>query len=157
MATLLQRHIILEHSLYLSKKQIADMLTCCTHYAKTERSFLVRCQRGDYAIINTSWRGFKKSNRNARGQAGQLVANMLILNGKDSYWVQITPTGTTSFQWIFPSSVGNINLQDGNISLSGNATDIPENLAIGATLSLAFVLCQPRPHLLKKEAQSTHT
>ena len=98
---------------------------------------------GDWGILRTSWINFVRG-RNP----GTLKAELFVLNGKDSYWKTLNPTDTQgkSFQWTLNDHTsGMVDFEKGNITFSGQVTDVGEFIALGCAMAISFVLCQPRP------------
>ena len=60
-------------------------------------------------------------------------------------WIQIRANPAKPFQWSLYESNEYIDLEQSIIQISKNTTHVPENICIATTISMTFVLCQPRP------------
>ena len=59
--------------------------------------------------------------------------------------IQFRTNPTNSFQWQLCESNNYVDLEQSIIQISKNTAHVPENICIATTISMAFVLCQPRP------------
>ena len=134
-------------SIIPTKKQVAEPLRVPTHNAKTERSILIRGASGDFAILKAMWNGFVRGQRNVRGKLGQLQLKLFKLGEKNAQWINIgtNPAKPLYFQWQLNECTGYVDLEQSFIRLSRETTHVPENICIATSITMAFVLCQPRP------------
>ena len=141
-----------------TEEQVTNPLKVPTYNPKTERLFLIRGASKDFAILKASWSGFVKSGSSVKGKLGYLQLNLFKLGEVNGRWINIWTDPADPFYWPLyepngyrylrnysPETNGYVDLKQSIIRISKNSANVPENICIATTISMAFVLCQPRP------------
>ena len=123
-----------------TKKQVANSLNVPTYNPITERLFLIRGASKDFAILKASWSGFVKGQR-----LGDLQLKLFKLGVVNAQWIQLTTNSSSPLKWRLYEPGSYIDLEQSIIGISRTTDNVPENICIATTISMAFVLCQPRP------------
>ena len=71
--------------------------------------------------------------------------NFFKLDEANDQWVNIPSRQGNLFHWKLNESNGYIDLIQSIIQISKNSAHVPGNVCIATTMSIAFVLCQPKP------------
>ena len=129
------------------KRQVDHPLNVPTHSIKTERSFLIRGVSGDFAILKAMWNSYVKDERIVKEEIDQLELKLFKL-GKNSFqWINIFTNQKDSlhYQWELDECKVYVDLEKSSIRISKQTKHLPENICIATAITMAFVLCQPRP------------
>lgn len=125
--------------------QVADDQKCFVHTKAFERAMLIRGREGDWAILKSSWVGYREGQDNAKTVPGNLKLSLFVLNGKDSVWHPIsTSENLIGFEWSIEGSTGCIDLESGTIKLSKCTKNIAEYVCLACSIAVSFLLCHPR-------------
>ena len=93
------------------------------------------------------WTGFEKSRRNVRGKLGQLKLKLFKV-GEGNY-EKINISSNYANPLLFRLEINGYfayaDFKQSCIRLAKKTRKVPENICIGTTIAMAFVLCQPRP------------
>ena len=128
-----------------SLKQVSKLQNVFTHNSSFDRSMLIRGSKGDWGLLKSSWKGFKKAAGRKRGQRGELELKFFTLNGKKSRYEYMARLNDVKFEWGTIQGRGSVDLLSGCIQFSGSVVDVPEFVCVGCSIAVLFVLCQPRP------------
>ena len=125
------------------KSQVTDPLKVLTHKPKTERSFLIRGISEDFAILTAMWTGFEKSRRNVRGKLGQLKLKLFKVGEGNYEKINISSNYANPllFRWEINGYFAYADFKQSCIRLAKKTRKVPENICIGTTIAMAFVLC----------------
>ena len=128
--------------------QVSLPSKCITYKPWSERVMLILGLRGDWAILKASWKGFvrKSANNHLTGETGALKTELILLSG-DGKLEKCVPVQTSScgfvFSWSSHFGSGQVDIKSGIIKVSKE--EVAENIAVGCSIALLYVLCQARP------------
>ena len=140
---------LIDREVLPQRAQLVDRKCCSLEAHEGERAMLIR-GREDWGILLGKWVGYKRSR--TRGKSGFLQLSFYSLHGdvgtanvfrkpksfKYSVGTVYDPHGSNKAR--LPVDV---DLASGQIKIPATMEDVPEALALGMSVAMLFVLCQP--------------